>query len=107
MTIDHSGWSYNEFLAFLLVYAAEMNYPLTEEELQFIKARTQINDIEKIKSTVAAVKDVEAIDIIEEYRKKYLHTPEKELQAKTDLENLLKTPGIHSQLEMAGVHILE
>ncbi len=107
MTINHDNWSYNEFLAFLLVYAAEMNYPLSKEELAFIKERTQINDIEKIKATVDSVNDVSAIDIIEDYRKKYLHSKEKEDQAKADLQNLLKTPGIHSQLEKAGVHILE
>ena len=107
MTIDHSNWTYNEFLAFLLVYAAEMNYPLSKEELEFIRSRTQIVDILKIKATVDSVSDMEAIDIIEEYRKKYLDSKEKEVQAKTDLENLLKTPGIHSQLEKAGVHILE
>ena len=27
MTLDNTNWNYNEFLAFMLVYAAEMNYP--------------------------------------------------------------------------------
>ena len=107
MATNPSNFTYNEFLAFLLVYAAEMNYTLTKEELAFIKERTQITDIEKIKATVDSVNDIAAIDIIEDYRKKYLDTKEKEAQAKIDLENLLKTSGIHSQLEKAGVHILE
>ena len=107
MSINNSNWTYNEFLAFLLVYAAEMNYPLSINELEFIRATTKIEDIEKIKSTVDSVSDVEAIDIVEDYRKKYLNSSEQEERAKADLENLLKTPGIHSQLEKAGVHILE
>lgn len=107
MATNPSNFTYNEFLAFLLVYAAEMNYTLTKEELAFIKERTQITDIEKIKATVDSVNDIAAIDIIEDYRKKYLDTKEKEAQAKIDLENLLKTSGIHSQIEKAGVHILE
>ena len=107
MTLDNTNWNYNEFLAFMLVYAAEMNYPLSKEELAFIKERTAINDIEKIKATVDSVSDIAALDIIEDYRKKHLDTPEKHQQVKTDLENLLKTPGIHSQVEKAGVHILE
>lgn len=107
MGANHNSFTYNEFLAFLLVYAGEMNYSLSTEELTFIKERTQITDIDKIKATVDSVNDVAALDIIEDYRKKYLNTKEKETQAKTDLENLLKTPGIHSQIESAGVHILE
>ncbi len=107
MPSNQTNWTYNEFLAFLLIYAAEMNYSLTKDELAFIKERTRISDIEKIKATVDSVNDVAAIDIIEDYRKKYLGNKEQEAQAKTDLENLLKTPGIHSQLEIAGVHILE
>ena len=107
MNANNNNWTYNEFLAFLLVYAAEMNYPLTTEELEFIRTTTKINEIEKIKLTVDGVSDVEAIEIIEDYRKKYLNSKEKEEQAKTDLENLLKTPGIHSQFEKAVVHILE
>lgn len=106
-TINHHNWTYKEFLAFLLVYAAEMNYALTKQELEFIKERTQVNDIEKIKVTVEGVSDIAALDIIEDYRKKYLDTPEKKAQTKLDLDNLLKTPGIHSQLEKAAVHILE
>ncbi len=107
MNIDNRNWTYNEFLAFLLVYAAEMNYPLTKEELEFIRATTQIDDIEKIKTTVDSVNDIEAIEIIEECRRKHLHSHEKIAQARTDLQNLLKTPGLHSQLEKAAVHILE
>jgi len=69
MNMNNHTWTYNEFLAFLLVYAAEMNYPLTAQELEFIRERTQIMDIEKIKSTVDSVNDIEALDIIESYRK--------------------------------------
>jgi len=107
MSGNHSNWAYNEFLAFLLIYAAEMNGSLSKEELEFIKTRTRISDVEKIKAVVDSVNDAEAIEVIEDYRKQYLNTKEKKEQTKSDLENLLKTPGIHSQLEKAGVHILE
>ena len=105
--MTNSNWTYNEFLAFLLVYAGGMDSALSKEELKFIKERTQINDIEKIKTTVDSVNDIEAIEILDGYRKLYLDTKEKKEQTKSDLENLLKTPGTHSQLEKAGVHILE
>jgi hypothetical protein len=107
MASDSNNWSYNEFLAFLLVYAAGMDCHLSAEELEFIRERTKIEDIGKINTLVQSVNDIAILDIVEDYRKKYLDTPAKEQQAKTDLENLLHTPGAHSQFEKAGVHLLE
>lgn len=107
MHLDDSQWTYNEFLAFLLIYGAEMNLTLSQEELNFIKERTGIPDIEKIKSRVDSVGDMEAIEIIDDYRKRYLDTPEKEQKVRKDLEDLLNSGGLHSQLEKAGIHILE
>lgn len=107
MKIDDSNWTYNEFLAFLLIYGAEMNYPLTKEELAFIKNRTSISDIEKIKNKVESVSDSEAIEIIDDYCKRFLDTPAKKDKVRADLEDLLNTGGLHSQLEKAGIHILE
>lgn len=107
MKVDNSNWTYNEFLAFLMVYAAELNMELASEELTFIQSRTGIEDISKIKSVVDNVSDVEAIDIIEDYRKLYLDTPEKEEKVRQDLEDLLKNQNKHTQLENVLVHILE
>jgi|ERR1043165_2762081 ribosomal protein L12E/L44/L45/RPP1/RPP2 len=107
MALESSNWTYNEFLAFLLVYAGSMDNELTKEELAFIQNRTKISQVDKMKATVQGLNDVEVIEVIEGYRKKYLDTAEKEVQAKTDLENLLKTPGEHSQIEKVGVHMLE
>ncbi|MBL7776665.1 MAG: hypothetical protein JNK66_00060 [Chitinophagales bacterium] len=107
MNIDDSNWSYNEFLAFLLIYGAEMNAPLTSEELAYIQQRTNISDVLKIKSKVDSVSDAEALDVIDDYKKKFLNTAEAEAQARKDLHNLLDTPGMHSQLEKVVVHILE
>ena len=84
-----------------------MDADLLEKELEFIKNRTGISDIDKIKALVQSISDIEALDIIEAYRKKYFDTPEKKEKAKRDLEGLLKTEGIHSQLEKAAVHLIE
>lgn len=107
MTTEHTNWTYNEFLAFLLVYGAQITATITPEELEFIKQRTGIADINRIKARLDAVSDIEALDIIEEYRKTYLNTPEKEQKARQDLEDLLKAQHTHKQLDKVLVHILE
>ena len=105
--LNDSNWSYNEFLAFLLVYGSEMNQRLNQDELDFIKTRTGVEDIEKIKATLDGISDAEAIDIIEDCKRKYLATPESKSKVKNDLEGLLHTPGNHTQFEKVVVHLIE
>jgi len=105
--LDNSNWSYNEFLAFLMVYGAEMNQSLGKEELEFIKTRTGISDIEIIKAKVDSISDAEAIDVIEDYKFKYLNTAESKAKVKNDLEGLINSPGNHTQFEKVVVHLIE
>ncbi|MCX6199346.1 MAG: hypothetical protein NTY88_09020 [Bacteroidetes bacterium] len=105
--LNDLNWSYNEFLAFVLVFGAEMNLPLSKEELEFIQERTQIENIGKIKTKVDSVSDTEGLDVIEHFRQKYLTDVDAAAKAKQDLEGLLKTPGKHSPFEKAAVHIIE
>ncbi len=107
MQLEDNSWSYNEFLAFLLVYGAQVSSSLSEEELEFIRERTNIENIGKIKVKVDSVSDVEGIEIIDHYREKFLNTQENKDKVKRDLEGLLNTDGKHSQLEKVAVHILE
>lgn len=107
MHIDDTHWTYNEFLAFLLTYGAQMTATVTDEEKAFIKQRTGITDIDKIVSKLNSVSDVEAIEIITDYRKRFLQTPDKEEKVRHDLEDLLKTNDKPSQLSNVIIHILE
>ncbi len=107
MNIDDKDWTYQEFLAFLMIYAAEMNYDLSAEELEFIQQKTGVANIDKIKSAVHNASDIEAIEVIEDYRKLYLHSSEQEQKVRQDLEDLLKSQTNNSQFENALVHILE
>jgi len=110
MQIDDSQWSYNEFLAFLLIYGAEMtetSQSLTNEEISYIRERTGIADIDKIKDKVDSATDVQAIEILEDYRTKYLDTDDKKKKVHHDLEDLLKANHTNSQLEQVVIHILE
>lgn len=107
MQIDDSHWTYEEFLAFLLVYGAQMTSSISPEEKAFIKARTGINDIDKIVKQVNRISDMEAIDVITDYRKRYLQTADKEQKVRHDLEDLLKATDKPSQLDSVIIHIIE
>ena len=106
-SITNSNWSYNEFLAFLMVYGAEMNQHLTHGELDFIKTKTGIQNIDEIKAKVDGMSDAEGIELIDSYKLKYLSSPESKIKVKSDLEALLQTPGNHTQFEKVVVHLIE
>jgi hypothetical protein len=105
--MENTTLTYNEFLAFVMVYGAQINLNLSAEELAFIKTKTGINNIDSIKQKVDDVNDIGAIEIIDTHRKIYLTTPEKEAKMRKDLEEMLQSSGEHSQLESVAVHILE
>lgn len=107
MELNPQNWTYNEFLAFVMVYGAEMNYNLSPEELEFIKQKTEISDINKVKAKVDSINDAEALDLIDEYRKHHLNDADKVTKVRRDLEALLHSGGTHSQLEGVAIHILE
>lgn len=107
MQVDDTHWTYNEFLAFLLVYGAQMTANINAEEKAFIKARTGITDIDKIVAQVNNMSDIEAIDIISDYRHRFLQTADKEEKVRHDLEDLLETNDKPSQLDNVIIHILE
>ena len=99
--------SYNEFLAFVMIFAAGMNSELSKEELAFIKKETGVTDIDRIKAEVDGMTDSENIELIDNYKERYLAGAEGLAKVKADLEGLLNTAGHHSQLEKAAVHIIE
>lgn len=107
MSAEKTDWSYNEFLAFLMIYGAEMNYKLSQLELDFIKAKTGVQDIDSIKRKVDNISDALALEQIDDFKKLYLVTPESRAKAKNDIEELLKAPGGHSQFEKVVVHLIE
>ena len=59
MQPEKTDWSYNEFLAFVMIYAAEMNSDLSAQELDFIMEKTGVPDIHSIKIRVDSMADSE------------------------------------------------
>lgn len=107
MQVNDSAWTYNDFLAFLLVYGAQMTTTITPEEIAFIQARTGATDIDRIIAQVNDMSDVEAIEIIGDYRQRFLQAEDKKEKVRHDLEDLLKSNDKPSQLDNVIIHIIE
>lgn len=107
MQLDTSNLSYNEFLAYVMIYATGMNNKVTKEELAYIMQKTGVADVDSIKAKIDSMTDAENIELIDAYKQKNLSSPDQVTKARRDIDALLKTPGEHSQLEAAAVHMIE
>ena len=86
-------WSYNEFKAYLLIYAAESNQVITEEEKDFIESQFDTLVIKAIQKEINGDNDYQRIQKIMAYI-------EQNNLSKTDLDELLKE--IHTVYQSDG-----
>ena len=77
------SWSYDEFKIYLLLYAAESNQVITEEEMEFIEAKFDILLIKAIQKEIKGDNDYQRIQKIMAYIDQHN-------LAKADLDELLK-----------------
>ena len=76
-------WSKDEFLAYLLIYAAQINQIETEEEKEFIESRFDSKILKKVYKEINSDNDYQRIQkvMVYTYQENYLSE---------DLDNLLK-----------------
>ena len=77
------SWTKDEFLAYLLIYAAQINQIETEEEKEFIESRFDSKILKKIYKEINSDNDYQRIQkvMVYTYQENYLSQ---------DLDNLLK-----------------
>ena len=85
------SWTRDEFIAYLLIYAAQINQIETEEEKEFIESRFDLKMLEKIYKEINNDNDYQRIQkvMVYTYKNNYLSQ---------DLDYLLKIKNIHEFL---------
>ena len=86
-------WSYNEFKAYLLLFAAESNQVITEEEIDFIETQFDAVLIKTVQKEINKDNDFQRIQKIMAYI-------EQNNLSKKDLDGLLKE--IHTVYQSDG-----
>ena len=86
-------WSYNEFKAYLLLFAAESNQVITEEEIDFIETQFDAVLIKTVQKEINKDNDFQRIQKIMAYI-------EQNNLSKKDLDELLKE--IHTVYQSDG-----
>jgi len=89
----HPHWSREEFMAFLLLYAAEADMVCTEEERAIIKAGIDEAHLAAVEAEYNGLKDYERISIIKSYKSQYYDDESRKFELLKIVEQLFQADG--------------
>lgn len=73
MSIQKPVWSYKEFLAYLLLYAANADFVVNEDEKEMLFSKVNVEDYNNIRRAFEKANDNETIQIIKSFRSVYFN----------------------------------
>ncbi len=101
MSSEKPQWSYNEFLAYLLLYAANADFNINDEERKLLLSGLNTYDYNNISKAFDKSNDYERLQVIESFRDSYYpddHSKEKLLN---DLKKIFLADEEYNSVERA------
>lgn len=92
-------WDKEQFLTFVLLYAAFADLQITEEEEEFISSKTSADDYADVKKTFMSHSDMERAQMISSYSEEEEFDSEYAQIIKNDMEDLFLSDGEYTQWE--------
>lgn len=84
------NWSYDDYLAFLLVYAANADFIVEDEESLALMQKLGEEQYAKMKDYFLQLNDIQSIEVIYEFREKYCREPEQVTQVLSEIKTLME-----------------
>ncbi len=91
--------SIEDFKSFLLIYLAEADYRVTEEEKTFILSHVTLPKYESIKRIIDKISDYECLEIVDTYKNRFLPDLASRTAFIAEMEQLYAADSRHSVLE--------
>lgn len=88
--MDTSTWTFEDYYAFLLVYAAEADFVIREDERQYIIDKIGEQRFITFLAYFKDLKDIERIDLVYDFKEKYCRTQEDGDRMMQEIVALLK-----------------
>ena len=105
--IEKSNWTSEEFKLFLLIYASQTNFIETEEELDFIESRFNIESINKMRKEINQLNDFQKSKIIINHIKSNNYKQNELDGMLSDIKELYNTDGVYDSKEKLVFSMLE
>ncbi len=96
---SHPKWNHDEFLCFLLLYAASADMNFSGKEKQLILDRINPSAFKGVKDEYDALNDYECLTVIGLYKDKYHKTAEQKAELLVRVEELFEIDGTYTTTE--------
>ncbi len=103
MTSQNDPWTYPEFHAFVMLYAANADGRITLEEENLIMPTLPPEEYAQVKSVFQSCDDSQALDIILSYRDQYCRSQADKAKILADMLAIYQANAAYDQIER-GVH---
>ncbi len=103
MADDTQHWTYSEFHAFTMLYAANVDGQISLEEENLIIPILSTKDYERIKAIFQRCHDADALEIIMFYKDKYCKSQADKDRILADMMAIYQSNAAYDQIER-GVH---
>lgn len=97
--MDSQNWNYNEFVTFLLIYAAHADVDYSVDEQDFIKGMIDDASYQKIYGAFEGMTDIQVLNTIASYKGKYFPTSTQKQELIAKIEQLFRADGDYSSME--------
>ncbi len=105
--MQHNDWTYEEFRAFAMLFAANADGHITADEENLIVPTLPADRYAPLKELFQQSADAEALDIILSYKNKYCSTPADKERILADMRHIYETHNGFEQIERGVHHIFE
>ncbi|MBK8625791.1 MAG: hypothetical protein IPN86_09595 [Saprospiraceae bacterium] len=100
-------WSYNEFLAFLLIYISQVDMEFAEEEKAMIRNKVGEQTYDKMVAEFEAMSDYKAYETILSYKGVYFPTIEQKNELIDKMKDLFHADADFNIMEKELLHFLD
>jgi hypothetical protein len=97
--MNSTNWSFDEFLAFLLIYASHADIDFSEDERALIKESVTDEEFDVVFHYFNQLTDFQALELILSYKDVYFSTKDEKDHLFEELQKLFNVDGDFSVLE--------
>lgn len=101
------NWTYDEFHAFVMLYAANTDGKISLEEESLIIPTLTASEYTRVKSVFMACDDTDALDIIFSYKEQYCKTQADKDKILADMLEIYRANVGLEQVERQVLHLFE
>ena len=105
--MNNTNWSYDEFIAFMLIYIANVDIEFAEEEKALIRSNVGETTFDKMLAIYDSMSDYKAYETILSYKEKYFASEAEKNILFEKMKDLFHADADYNIMEKELLHFLE